>query len=450
MGIAAAWDESLAERAAEITGREGRALGFHWNFAPDADVNSNPRNPVIGVRTFSDDSDMVTRLTLAQLRGYARGGMLSCPKHFPGHGDAGVDSHLGLPTIACPPEEFREIHLAPFLAAIEAGAPTLMTAHIMVPWLDPELPATLSRRILTDLLRGELGYRGLVITDQMTMKSVATRWGAVEGSVLAFAAGSDVVLAGGDTDLQVATILALRAAAESGAIGIEQLDASVRRVLELKEALGLFSDAMVEVRNASATASAEGEALSDELAERSITLVRNEGVLPFDPSAPGVTFVAGMTNESIFGPTRATHVARIAHEIENVSAGSTLAWAASGENPTNEEIDEALSLASSADRIVVLSYARGTLPPGQIALVRRLADSGKPMAAVAMGTPYDLMAYPEVPAYVAAFVQSFVPIHITAPHVVRALVRVLFGGAPRGRLPVHIPGLYPLGHGLDY
>lgn len=450
MGIAATWNEGAAERAAEITGREGRALGFHWTFAPDCDVNNNPANPVIGIRTFSDDTELVSRLTVAQLRGYGRAGFLATPKHFPGHGDTAVDSHRGLPVLSCPEEELRAVHLPPFVAAIAAGCPTIMTAHVVVSALDSELPATLSPRILTGLLRDELGFEGVVITDQMTMRSVADRWGVERGSVLAFLAGSDVVLGGGDTALQEATVEAMVAAVESGEITQDRLDASVRRVLCLKEQCGLFENPMVDLGKNELVGNAADGAEAARMAESSIVVVRNESVLPFARTEVARTLVAGVTNESVFGPTRASHVGEIADLVREVAGGEVTSWSACGEDPAPEDVVQAVEHGKAADRIIVLTYARGALPGGQAMLVERLAALGKPLVAVAMGTPYDLLAYPDVSAYIAGFVQSFVPIHLSAHNVARALIEVIFGLSPRGRLPVTIPGYYERGQGLRY
>ena len=241
MAFGAAGDDRLAFEAGRITALEARALGIHVNFAPVADVNNNPRNPVINTRSFGEDPAMVARLAAAYVRGLTDGGMIATLKHFPGHGDTDVDSHLGLPLIAHPRARLDRVELPPFRAGIAAGAAAVMTSHIELPGLEPEpaRPATFSRRIVTDLLREELGFDGLIYTDSMRMRGVTDLVSASEAAVRAVAAGHDVVVHSPD---DAAVFDGLKQAVERGEITVARLDASVRRILEAKARLGLPPD----------------------------------------------------------------------------------------------------------------------------------------------------------------------------------------------------------------
>ncbi len=227
-------DAPLAYEAALVTARELAAVGINWNFAPVADVNSNPDNPVIGDRSFGSTVEVVVPMVTAQVRGYREGGVLSCAKHFPGHGDTAVDSHYDLPHLPFAPDTISERELVPFRAAIEAGIPTIMTAHILFPAFDTELPATMSRSIITGLLREQLGFTGLTVTDCLEMKAIATHWGTAQGAVRAIQAGVDMVMVCHTFDRQRETREALLAAARSGEISPERVDEAVGRVLAAK------------------------------------------------------------------------------------------------------------------------------------------------------------------------------------------------------------------------
>src|SRR3989449_3519008 len=217
---------------------EGRAVGIHVNFAPDADVNNNPANPIINTRSFGEDPRAVSRLVAEYVRGLRDHGMLATLKHFPGHGDTQIDSHIGLPRIAAGYGRLDSLELAPFRAGISAGADVVMSAHIVLPDLTgPEEPATLSAAVLTGLLRDSLGFRGLVVTDALDMGAIVSKYGAGEAAVRAFLAGADLLLIPADADSAAS---ALTAAVASGRITAARLDASVRRVLQVKQRLGLF------------------------------------------------------------------------------------------------------------------------------------------------------------------------------------------------------------------
>jgi beta-N-acetylhexosaminidase len=231
-------DTELAYAAAKATGVELAAVGVNWNFAPDADVNSNPDNPVIGNRSFGDNAALVAEMVAAQVKGYLDGGVLPCAKHFPGHGDTAQDSHYALPSLPHDRATMDARELVPFRAAIEAGIPSIMTAHILFPAVDASgLPATMSKAILTDLLRNELGFDGLIVTDCMEMKAVSDHWGTPRGAVLAAIAGADVLLVCHTWERQKATRDALLEAAHSGELPQSRIDDAVTRILAAKRRL---------------------------------------------------------------------------------------------------------------------------------------------------------------------------------------------------------------------
>ncbi|MFC4907272.1 glycoside hydrolase family 3 protein [Actinomadura gamaensis] len=440
MGLGAARDPRLAAESARITADEARAMGFQWNFAPDADVNTNPDNPIIGVRSFGERTDLVSRLAGAQVRAYRAAGVIATPKHFPGHGDTKTDSHLGLPSVGYDRATLERVHLPPFRAAIAAGAPAIMTAHVVLKAVDPDLPATLSPKVLTGLLRGELGFRGLIVTDAMDMGAIAGHWGARQATVMAVKAGADVVMASGEYRTQVDAVEALSDAVRSGELPRTRIDESVRRVLALKCGYGVFRNRFTDPARAERLAGNPAFlAEARRIARAGVTLVRNDGnVLPFDPRSKQRTLVAAAVQSE-----------QLAQAVDAVSAGPVTRWQPATTDPSDAEIAEAVRLARGADRVVVATYSAGPLPSGQARLVRALQETGKPVAAVAAGLPYDIASYPSVRAYVASYAVTARAQRIDMS-AYRATADVLFGARPGGRLPVTITGLYPFGHGLRY
>ena len=266
MALGATRDEGLAERAGRLAAGEGRALGVHVDFYPVVDVNNNPTNPVINVRSFGEDPSFVGRMAVAYMKGIQAGGMLATAKHFPGHGDTATDTHLDLAVIEHPRSRLDAVELVPFKAAIAAGVDAVMSTHIRLPALDPTegLPATLSRPILTGLLRTELGFDGLVFTDSMSMHAISRRFANDRAAAMAVAAGADVVLDPPDPE---AALRGIRAAVERGEISMEQVDRSVRRVLRAKARVGLHRARATDLMAvASVVGGRAHEAVADEVA----------------------------------------------------------------------------------------------------------------------------------------------------------------------------------------
>ncbi|MCX5526451.1 glycoside hydrolase family 3 protein [Streptomyces bobili] len=309
-------DTDLTRQVAFELGRRLAACGVDFNWAPSADVNSNPDNPVIGVRSFGADPDLVARHTAAYVGGLQAAGVAACTKHFPGHGDTAVDSHLAMPRIAVDPAVLAERELAPFRAAIAAGSRAVMSAHILVPALDPEHPATLSRRILTDLLRGELGYDGLIVTDGMEMRAIAGTYGIEHGSVLAVAAGADAICVGGGlADDETVRRLrdALVAAVRAGDLPEERLADAAQRV----RALARWT--------ASAAASADRSgALTDIGLVAARRALRRTADAPFTPltDAPYVAALTPVANIAVGDETPWGVAAELARLLPGTETGS--------------------------------------------------------------------------------------------------------------------------------
>jgi beta-N-acetylhexosaminidase len=421
-------------------------MGIRQDYAPDADVNVNPANPVIGVRSLGADPEAVAGLVAAEVTGYQGSGVAACAKHFPGHGDTATDSHTGLPVITHSREQWEKLDAPPFRAAIAAGIDAIMTAHLVVPALDGSGdPATLSRPILTGILREELGYDGVVVTDSLGMQGVRTKYGDDRVPVLALKAGVDQLL--NPPDLDVAWNAVLTAVRE-GELTEDRLDESILRVLRLKAKLGLFEDAYTGSRDVDRTVGTRGHlAAADRIAERSTTLLVNEGnLLPLSRRRTPKLLVVGADPASPSGTTGppTTTLAGALGEL-----GFTATALSTGTAPSAATVDRAVAAAGDVDAVVVATY-NVTAGSSQRTLVNRLLATGKPVVAVAIRNPYDVAQLPGVRAFLAAYSWTDVE--------VRAAARVIAGRVrPRGKLPVPVvraddPAtvLYPLGHGLSY
>src|SRR6266576_1344112 len=273
MAAGATGNQRDAYTIGRVAALEGRAVGIHVNFAPDADVNNNPLNPIINTRSFGEDPRAVARLVRGYVRGLQDNGMLATLKHFPGHGDTDADSHIGLPAIRVDYARLDSVELVPFRAGIDAGAQVVMSAHIAFPAFTGDAPATLSAAMLTGVLRDSLKFKGLVVTDALQMGAIVAKYGAGEAAVRAFEAGSDLLLMPADPDSAIASMLV---ALQTGRLTTARLDASVRRMLEIKRQLGLFAQRTVPLDSiARVVGSKTFQDAADDIAQRSLTLVRD-------------------------------------------------------------------------------------------------------------------------------------------------------------------------------
>jgi beta-N-acetylhexosaminidase len=453
MALGATRSARDAFAAAAVTGKELQALGINQNYAPVADVNVNPLNPVIGVRSFGENPDLVSRLTAAAVRGTQRTGASATLKHFPGHGDTVTDSHTGVPWIFHDREEWESVDAPPFRAGIKAGADMVMTAHVVMPELQSDCdvetqegcdPATVDREILTGLLRRELGYKGVVVTDALNMAGVREKYGDERVPVLALLAGADMpMMIDTPTDtvsLDVAYNAVLNAV-RGGEISRARLDRSVRRVLELKLKRGLFRHPLVDARRArSKLGTRRHLAAAARVGDHSVTLIRNDaGLLPLG-GADRKVLVTGYRNVSA-----TSNAAPVEHLARALRADRF----ETGTSPDAATIAAAKERAAASDLVVVVtSNASGS--QAQRDLVNGLMETGKPVVLVAARNPYDIATLPSVQTYLATY-------SWTRP-AMEATARVLTGRVePAGRLPVRIPSaddpsvtLYPYGFGLGY
>ena len=437
MAIGATFNSDLAYEAANISGQELRALGINQNFAPVADVNVNPDNPVIGVRSYSSNPQHASDMVAAQVNGYLTDGNVSpTVKHFPGHGDTDVDSHLGLPVITHTYEEWQQLDAPPFAAAIDAGVETVMTAHIQFPALDPSLrPATLSEPILTGLLRDELGYDGVVITDSLQMEGIRTEYGDDRVPVMALLAGADMLLM--PMDIEVAYNAVLEAV-DTGEISRHRLNQSVARILRLKYSMGLFEGTYTDPEKIDECVGIPAHLDSAQhISDQSTTLLTNDGTLPVADTA-GDVFVTGWGATTV--PMMAGHF---------TDRGWNATSATTGPAPTPEEIEAAVEAAEGSDLIVVTTN-NPRANPSQAELTAALYDTGIPVVAVAVQNPYDIAHYTDT---VAASIATY---SYGAAGIESAVSVILGEIAPQGQLPVDIfqadsdEILFEFGHGLTY
>lgn len=446
MALGAGGSRTDARVLARIAGLELRAMGVRQNYSPVADVNVNPANPVIGVRSFGADPDAVAALVAEEVRGCQEAGVAATAKHFPGHGDTAVDSHTGFPVITHTREVWERLDAVPFRAAIAAGVDAIMTGHLLVPALDDSGdPATLSRPIITGILRERLGYDGVVVTDALGMAGVRTKYGDDRVPVLALKAGVDQLLDPPDLALAHGAVLK---AVQDGELTEERLDASVLRILRLKEKLGLLAEPYADPDAVGRVVGRPGHlAEADRIAVRTTTLLVNEGpLLPLSPRAHPRLLVLGADPASPTGTT-GPPTAVLADAL--TALGFTATALSTGTDPSAGTIERAVTAAGAADAVVVATYNVTAASP-QRTLVERLTATGRPVVAVAVRNPYDVAQLPSVPAFLAAYAWTDVEL--------RAAARVIAGAAgPQGRLPVPVPRaddparvLYPLGHGLTY
>jgi beta-N-acetylhexosaminidase len=437
MTVGATRDPDLARRAAAATARELRAVGVNFDLAPVLDVNNDPDNPVIGVRSFGEDPELVSELGVAVAEGFESEGVVACGKHFPGHGDTAVDSHLDLPVIDHGRERLDRVELAPFRAAIDGGIGAIMTTHVAFPTFtdDEERPATLSEPVLTGLLREELGYDGLIVTDCMEMDAIADTVGTPEAAVQAVEAGCDLVTVSHTSQLQLAAIDAVVEAVQSGRIAETRIDESVRRILRTKreydigEGISLADDETPDL-DAWSEANAESGRVGRRVAEEGVTLVRDrDGTLPVGDGEIRVVQFAGGAGSEVekSGADAGAFVEALEDHGVAVDA-ETL----DSESHTFDP-DGSLPFDVDSDETVVVCTPNAASDSEQAAVVSRIRDAGANLVVVAIRNPYDLSAFPEVGTYLTTYDDASVSLNVAAEIVAGER-------EARGRLPVTIPG----------
>lgn len=481
MAVGATGDESFARMQGEMTARQARAVGVNWLYAPDADVNNNPDNPVINVRSFGEDPEAVARLSSAFMEGVQNAGALACAKHFPGHGDTATDSHIGLPVVDVPKQRLETLELVPFRALVSKGIGSVMSAHISLPQVETELaapvrkigpnetvradfasltesnaprvtlPATLSNTILTGILRRELGFTGLTVTDSMQMAGVSARYTPGEAAVRAIKAGIDVVLMSPDVPAAIAEV---KKAVESGEISKGQIDASVERILRAKAALGLNDRRTVDVNQVDAVVNADGViAAAQTIADRSVTLLRDKndtlGKLRAAGNPPKVLVVA-FNGDPVAGPDdfigNLDEFGKTMTASRSVVATRTLIDMRS--KPEDVKRVVAMVENNKYDAVILALSIRARSGKGSVAipktgktLVEEIAGKTPSMVVVSCGNPYLLSEIPDIPCYLTVY-SSQIPSQRAAARAVLGEIEI------GGKLPVSLPGLYSRGEGI--
>ena len=442
MALGATFDPETARRVGRMTALEAKSIGVHVNFYPVVDVNNNPLNPIINTRSFGEDPKRVSEMAAAYIEGFQENGLIATAKHFPGHGDTSSDSHLQLPVIAASRERLEQVELVPFEGAIQAGVRAVMTGHLVVPALEPRqgVPATLSKRISTDLLKEELGFRGLVFTDALNMGGLRHHYSDAEAAVQAFAAGADLILLPPSVEK---AFQGLRDALGQGRISPARLDESVRRILEVKARLGLHTGPRSYLSAIDQQVGAPEQLESSQrIMDRAITLVRDENdVLPFSPGPNAEVLLLTVLDERRPRESRgAAFVAEFLRRHRRTQHLEVLP------DVSSEKLDSIRQLAEEVDYLVVGSYIRTAdnkgdfgLSPGEMELLETLSEGQSPAAFVLFGSPYLLPLVSRLPTYIAAYDDY--------PGAELAAVKAILGEIPfRGQLPVSFPDLYPVGH----
>ena len=466
MAVGATGNPEYARKIGIVTGREARALGIHHVYAPVLDVNNNADNPVINVRSYGEDPESVGRFGVAFTEGLQSQGVLATAKHFPGHGDTNVDSHRGLPMIDHSRTSLDKTELVPFKQAIAAGIGSIMIAHIGLPQIDPTeikplkkairleaeegaeiidlkatIPATLSPIVQTQILRKELNFKGLIVTDAMGMSGLTLYFDQKEAGVRAILAGADILEKPADTE---AMRTGLIEAVKSGRVTESRLDESVRRILAWKYQVGLFKNKITSLDQIDKIVSTKDvAALANEIGEKAITLVRNDaGSIPLDRGKK--ICVLAVSN----GFDGETTIGSLSRELRANDIRFTSALIQ--DNSTTEQIAHARELVKSADVVIAALYGRVRtgaknsvgLPSEGVKILRDLMAANKNVIGVAYGNPYILSALPQLKTYMVAYGDM--------ASLQRASARALFGLQDiTGRLPISLPGLYPRGTGIQ-
>ena len=442
MVIAATQRDSDAYDVARIIAREGRAVGIHVNFAPVVDVNNNPSNPVINTRSFGEDPERVARLSGLFVKGTLAGGELPTAKHFPGHGDTDVDSHVGLPVVSADIARLSHLELVPFRAAIQAGAAMVMTAHIALPAISGDnTPATLAPQIITGLLRDSLGFHGVTITDAMTMEGVGKGYTNEESAVLAVKAGADILLKPSDPTKAIDAVVR---AVEAGEIPRARIDGAARHILELKARAGLVNGGQVSLSALrEVVGTPEHRAVASSISRRAITLLRDQdNLLPL--KSPGRVLVVQYMPETELRAGRAFAAAvRSAR-----TSGGPVTTVKILPTTTRYLLDSLGRMADSAAIVIVAPHVRRVEGEGRPTIPNHIAGwidtlaQRRPVVVAAFGNPYVIRQFPSVKSYMVTYGVT--------EDLERAAAAALFGLQPiTGRTPVSLPGFFSMGDGIQ-
>lgn len=456
MALGATFSGELAYKMGYVIGKEARAIGMTMASNPVLDINNNPDNPIINTRAISDNTDLVIQLAGEYIKGIQEAGIIPNGKHFPGHGDTNTDSHVSMPVISHEKGFLMNRELKPYSELIKKGMIGVMTAHILYPSLlgegEGNVPATLSRHIITDLLRHEMCFEGLIVSDSLAMKGIKNIYGIEKSAVLAVKAGHDIILQDYSSDPEI-TLNAVISAIESGEIDIEQVNDSVRRILTIRESLGNLDNNdldPLEVRQVAG--SEEHIAIAREIADRSVTVLENQN-LPFQVK----------TNEKILViTTKSDEEGSTAEDLHSNITGKAqylldeckkyharIDFTVINENPNHREAEELLECTKEYDHVVFATFVRiisykegsGSIPDTQAEVISMLNDKVKNPAVILFGSPYALRKLPKL--------KNCIVTYCDCEYSIDAALKVLFGRMqPQGRLPVTVNEKYTYGYGL--
>ncbi len=471
MAVAATGNPEFARRQGEMTGREARAMGVQHIYAPVVDVNNNPANPVINVRSYGEDPAEVGRFGAAFTEGAQNAGTIATAKHFPGHGDTNVDSHRGLPEIDVSRERLNSVELVPFQATVNAGVGSIMVGHIALPQIDhttitplpkekkskpldtdesgeiieekSTMPATLSPAV-GSILRKDMKFSGLIVTDALSMSGLTIYFTQEEAAVRALEAGADQLLKPADVD---AAFRGVRDAVKNGRLSEQRIEESARKILAAKYDLGLVSQRMTPVDLIDrAVAGREAFSLANEIAERAITLVRDEDkLIPFRDLKPDARIVnVAITN----GDDRLWIANSFVSRMNQ--GGRKLETIVLDERSSEKETQKALEMAKSADLVIASLYGRVRsgqarsvgLPDSGARVLQALIENKTPIVGISFGNPYFLQSFPGLRTYLVTYGDM--------PSLQHAAARAVLGEIDIvGKLPISLPGLYPRGTGIQ-
>ena len=452
MIFGAAGDPDLARECARLVSLESKAMGYDMVWEPCVDVNTEPRNPIIGTRSYSDRAELVAEMAAAVVAGMQESRVIPNAKHYPGHGDTAFDTHVQIGTVPHERARLDAVELYPYKQLVQEGLRGIMTAHLIFPALDPDtrLPATFSRKALYDVLRGELGYTGLIVSDSLTMKAIKDNFSVAEAAVMAFNAGHDIILQDYNEPPEP-TLEALVQAVQDGRIPMEELDASVMRILEAKEWCGLHRRAHIDLQDVRRLFCNEAHmAVMEDAYQAGVTLLEASAAAPQAEEKTCLIYTVPpeegraledmeQTVETSCGVFFGQCEGRLGETVRHMLP----------EDPTEEDVSAAMQASADCDsvifattpRIVCYKELSGAVGQGQPQLVQQLLDGGKTVNLCVFGNPFVLADFPKPQRCLTTY-SSRIP-------AVRAGLSVLFGeSVAPGRLPVTIPDRYEFGHGL--
>lgn len=447
MGIGATRNPDLAYRMGLQIAKECRAIGVHQNYSPVMDVNNNPLNPIINVRSFGEDPQLVSTMGNAMIKGLQEGNVIATAKHFPGHGDTDIDSHNDLPVINFGADRLDKTELVPFKSAVNFGVMSVMIAHLAFPELekDATVPASLSKNIVDGVLINKLGFEGLIVTDALNMQGITKHFSTEQVALMCVNAGIDLILMPQGEELTISTI---ERAVNNGSISVDRIDRSVTKILNAKKWLGLYENKLVDISKISQVVNnADAQSLSQQIADESITLVKNgTKLIPFKKAAsPEKVMIVSLNN----GNDKANSDFFF-NEFNPKSAGyfsTVTSYDLSGEVAVDETVNYIVE--NNFETIIIPVYAKvkimtGTvgLPQSQLDLINTLVAKGKKVIVISFGNPYLIQGFKGVDSYICAYGDS--------ESSIRAGIKALLGEINfKGKLPVTITDEYKFGTGLN-